>query len=126
MEAPLKSRCKGTTSEKDVLHIMACFGTYWQIKSRFAKEGDDYGDLHGSEDADGVGVEAGGSEGLLKLGIAPYPVAQGAGGTPGREVGAIELSQLGEAVTTDLKFLHFLMNKTFKTYKTILNTDLTD
>ena len=86
---------------------MACFGTYWQIKSRFAKEGDDYGDLHGSEDADGVGVEAGGSEGLLKLGVAPYPVAQGAGGTPGRKVRTIELSQFGEAVTTDLKFLHF-------------------
>ena len=105
---------------------MACFGTYWQIKSRFAKEGDDDGDLHGSEDADGVGVEAGGGKGLLKLGIAPYPVAQGACGTPGRKVRTIELSQFGEAVTTDLKFLHFLMNKSFKTYKTILNTDLTD
>ena len=105
---------------------MACFGTYWQIKSRFAKEGDDDGDLQGCEDADGIGVEAGGSEGLLKLGVAPYPVAQGAGGTAWREVGAIELSQFGEAVTTYLKFLHFLMTKTFKTYKTILNTDLTD
>ena len=71
-----------------------------------AEVGGDDGNLQGCEGADGVGVESGGGKGLLKLGIAPYPVAQGAGGTPGRKVRTIELSQFGEAVTTDLKFLH--------------------
>ena len=74
--------------------------------SGFAEESDDDGYLQGREGTDDVGVEACGRKRLLKFRIAPNPVAQGACGTPGRDVRTIELSQFREAVTEDFEFLH--------------------